>query len=405
MFDISVITAVKLEDDGSKLLTSVPECITHLKQAVESVTMQDGLKVEQVIVSNGSDYPLSIVRDFIHTDPSRTQWLSLERGNVSEARNFGVKASRGNWIIVLDGDDQFARSDVLVNLWKWKCETSYVYGHMVRFDDTGLLDGGKSVSSGYDVRALREMTGTVGVTALHHRDAWGKIGGWSEWLNGLEDIEYWIKAAEVGICGLWVDTPMLRYRQRKGSRTQTIYQSREVIELRDRIRAKHRSFMGGYNMACASCPPAVQGGNQTFNAAEGYVQVKYVGPRIGSFNITTPNRRKYRVEGKGTWLNVAPEDMAWLMAHNTEGSLQYVPLQQPQAMPVQEPEAYTAVPFEPVPILTSVKEMGVRDAKLAINAETRIATLSIWLAQEKSSETPRKTILTELERRIAEVGY
>lgn len=399
MFDISVITAVKLVEDDQH--TS----LTHLQQAVDSVRMQTGLTVEHVIVSNGSDYPLRIVRDQVKTNPEQVQWLNLERANVSEARNFGVLASRGEWIIVLDGDDQFYRADVLVNLYRWKCESSYVYGHMVKFNELGIMNEGKSYSRGYDVNALREMTGTVGVTALHHRNTWARIGGWSGWLEGLEDIEYWIKAAEQGICGLWVDTPMLLYRQRAGSRTDTIYRTKEVNRIRERIREKHKQFMGGKNVACAKCPPSVNGGEQSFNSLEGFVQVKYVGARIGAFNITTPNRRKYRVEGKGTWLNVHPEDMEWLMAHNTGDAPQYIPQQTPQAMTLPKAEAFESIPFEPVPILTNIKELNVKDAKAAVNAESRIATLSIWLAQENASDSPRKLVVAELERRIAEAGY
>lgn len=76
--------------------------IIHTIQSVMNQTVKD---FELIVVDDGStDNSYSVVRNIV--DP-RICLIKKENGGVSSARNVGIKASRGQYIALLDGDDMW----------------------------------------------------------------------------------------------------------------------------------------------------------------------------------------------------------------------------------------------------------------------------------------------------------
>jgi glycosyltransferase involved in cell wall biosynthesis len=75
-------------------------------RAVRSVLSQTVTDIECIVVIDGPDS--ATVEALAHIDDTRLQVLALEE-NVggNEARNFGVRAGRGEWIALLDDDDEW----------------------------------------------------------------------------------------------------------------------------------------------------------------------------------------------------------------------------------------------------------------------------------------------------------
>lgn len=76
-----------------------------IERTVKSVLSQSFTNFEVVIVNDGStDGSMDIVRSI--SDP-RIVIIEQENGGPSKARNTGVRASKGDWIVFLDADDEF----------------------------------------------------------------------------------------------------------------------------------------------------------------------------------------------------------------------------------------------------------------------------------------------------------
>lgn len=77
-----------------------------LRRAVESVTCQQGLDCEIIIVNDGSaDDTHNIIAQLAATD-KRIIPIEKQNGGVSSARNAGFDRARGEYILYLDADDE-----------------------------------------------------------------------------------------------------------------------------------------------------------------------------------------------------------------------------------------------------------------------------------------------------------
>ena len=82
---------------------------SYLRAAVESVLGQDFEDFEVVIVDDCTPDHSGQIADELARADSRIRVLHLEKNvGLGEARNTGVEASRGDYILFLDGDDTFA---------------------------------------------------------------------------------------------------------------------------------------------------------------------------------------------------------------------------------------------------------------------------------------------------------
>src|SRR5215831_10648251 len=73
-----------------------------LAEAIASVRAQTFTDYEIIVVSNGESNDL---RRASRTAAAGCLYLELDKGNVSSARNAGIKHARGEWVAFLDDDD------------------------------------------------------------------------------------------------------------------------------------------------------------------------------------------------------------------------------------------------------------------------------------------------------------
>ncbi len=79
----------------------------YLHRCINCVLLQSFADFELILVDDGStDDSLAICRQFAEKD-SRIRVIHQENGGVSVARNTGIDAAHGRWIMFLDVDDQF----------------------------------------------------------------------------------------------------------------------------------------------------------------------------------------------------------------------------------------------------------------------------------------------------------
>ena len=95
----------------------------YLEQAVSSVIHQTYKKLECIIVDDGStDHTSEICQHLIKKD-SRLKYIYQRNGGPASARNRGIKASKGDWIQLLDADDWLHTNKIKFQL-EYICKTA-----------------------------------------------------------------------------------------------------------------------------------------------------------------------------------------------------------------------------------------------------------------------------------------
>ena len=77
----------------------------YLDRCIQSVLNQNYDEFEHIVIDGGStDESISILKKYEQSD-TRIKVINKENGGVSSARNMGIKASTGDYLYFLDGDD------------------------------------------------------------------------------------------------------------------------------------------------------------------------------------------------------------------------------------------------------------------------------------------------------------
>lgn len=289
--------------------------------AVDSVDSQS-FRGWECIVINDTGHPLATEL------PSWVKVISTE-GNTGpgNARNVGIKASKGRFFLPLDADD-YLEPDAIQMMLNAGVESGFqdvIYPDF--WDDAegpGILK--KFSFKDYDARLLKRGC-LHSVTALTPKLAWEKVGGYDESLSAWEDWDFQLKLADKGICSRRVDMPLFVYRKHTGFRREENFasfeSSKEAI-----LRKWGALWEGGKElMACGSC-----GGRQTFrpNPSNFGVQapklnmnngeavlVRYTGQKRGATPYRGPSRTMYFF-GFGDTKYVLAEDIKLFLSYPDE---------------------------------------------------------------------------------------
>lgn len=88
----------------------------YLKQSVGSITGQTYRDIEVILVDDGSpDSCPQMCDDFAATD-NRIRVIHKANGGLSDARNVGLNAATGDYVIFIDSDDFWLHNDDLQKL-------------------------------------------------------------------------------------------------------------------------------------------------------------------------------------------------------------------------------------------------------------------------------------------------
>lgn len=88
----------------------------YLKQCVDSVLSQEFKDIEIILVDDGSpDNCPKMCDDYAKKD-NRIKVIHKTNGGLSDARNFGIKAANGKYILFLDSDDYWDNNKALYNI-------------------------------------------------------------------------------------------------------------------------------------------------------------------------------------------------------------------------------------------------------------------------------------------------
>jgi len=89
----------------------------YLEKCLETLVNQTLEDIEIIIVNDGSkDKSKEIINKYIDNYPNKIAYLEKENGGLSDARNYGIPYSRGEYIAFLDSDD-YVELDTYENMY------------------------------------------------------------------------------------------------------------------------------------------------------------------------------------------------------------------------------------------------------------------------------------------------
>lgn len=212
----------------------------YLPEAVESVVAQTFTDWEIVIVDDGSTDPTAEVAETLiaaHPD-RRIRLVRQANQGLSAARNAGIAASSGRYVLPLDADDILLPEmlEKAVRLLEHEPGVAIAYTDERHFGAVDRI----VVTSDWDTD-LQRRRNLFSATSLYRREVWVAVGGYDIAMRrGYEDWDFWIGAAERGYVGRRIPEPLLGYRVKSDSmRRRAEADHAEIVR---GIRTKHADW-------------------------------------------------------------------------------------------------------------------------------------------------------------------
>ncbi len=192
-------------------------CYNHGKyvdEAVTSVLKQTYQDVEMVIVDDGSDDPETADKLSAYSRPNTTV-IRVPNGGLARARNVGIKAASGAYILPLDADDRIGSTYVekAVAILNTRPDVSIVYCEAEFFG----MKTGKWELPLYSLERMLACN-VVFATAFFRKSQWQAVGGYNPNMSrSFEDWDFWLSLIELGGGVYRIPETLFFYRMKEDS--------------------------------------------------------------------------------------------------------------------------------------------------------------------------------------------
>jgi len=223
------------------LLSVVIPCYNHgefLNEAIASVESCGGSHWEIIVVNDGSTNPLTLEQLSV-LKAQGYQVIDQENQGLSAARNCGIRAAKGCYILPLDADNcvKLPYLTRAIELLEQHPDVGVVYGNLERFgSESGLIQVPR-----FSVDLLLRGN-AIDACAVFRRSIWSDIGGYDSKIPdqlGYEDWDFWLSIAERGWQFLHLEAVGFAYRCRPASMVSGCNIPEQRSRLFEYICAKH----------------------------------------------------------------------------------------------------------------------------------------------------------------------
>lgn len=218
--------------DKRKMVSIIIPCYNdaqYIEQSVKSALDQTYSNKEIIVVDDGSNSETKAILKKL--EPKITRLITQENQGQSTARNVGINAATGEFILVLDSDDYFEPifCEEAVAVLQSNFDAKIVTSHLRRFTDDKTID--LFVPSGGDISVFVLLNGATGSAMFRKTDALA-IGGYDITMRkGFEDWEFYIRLLANGGYTYVIPNVYLNYRIRSNSTTTRANKvKRELLE-------------------------------------------------------------------------------------------------------------------------------------------------------------------------------
>ena len=158
-----------------------------IETAINSVLSQTYANWELLVIDDGSeDDTEKIVKQFAVSD-SRITYHLIEHRGVSEARNFGLKHSRGELIAYIDSDNAWDQ-DYLLIMTNAISDRNHCAYCALRIVNDGLVDSPVFRKNSFDIQKLKQSNYIDLNVFMHKKELYLELGGfdtslrrWVDW--------------------------------------------------------------------------------------------------------------------------------------------------------------------------------------------------------------------------------
>lgn len=197
----------------------------YLRESIQSALDQT-VKCEVIVVDDGStDNTREICKEY------PVKYIYQENKGLSAARNTGIRAAKGEYIVPLDADDALDPTFVEETL---ALMPSIARTGLKTIEDTMVILTPSPHTSKEDFKVNNQIF----VTSMYPKWAWEKVGGYDEEMRAFEDWDFWIRMIE-HLEIKTIEKPLFMYRIHRDSMTGKMT-DKDREELKDYLRKKYK---------------------------------------------------------------------------------------------------------------------------------------------------------------------
>jgi glycosyltransferase involved in cell wall biosynthesis len=229
-----------------ELVSVIIPCFNHalfLEQTVDTALASSHPRIEIIIIDDGSTDNSGEIAQKLQNKYRNIFYIHQKNQGPAAARNKGIAAAKGTYILPLDADDLISPDYIekAVDILENHKDVRLVYCEADFFGERT----GKWKLPDFSRKYLAREN-LIFPSAIYRKSDWQTAGGYSNVMTwGWEDWEFWISLLEDG--GEVVKLPITGYfyRVRKGSRRKSTNREakRKTVEL---INLKHKEFIYKY---------------------------------------------------------------------------------------------------------------------------------------------------------------
>lgn len=200
----------------------------YIEEALYSLRAQTYLNWELIVIDDGSDEPETLrVLEQLEEMPY-VRLLHTNHVRPAGARNAGIRAARGTYILPLDADDTIEPTymEKAVRILNENPSVGVVYCRADLFGE----QSGPWYLPDYSLRAMLQDN-IVFVTSMFCREDWERVGGFNTNMHaGMEDYDFWLSILELDREVVQIPEVLFHYRIKPKSRTTGFQDSVEQIK-------------------------------------------------------------------------------------------------------------------------------------------------------------------------------
>ncbi len=232
----------------------------YLEEALASIDpgMVDGA-VEVIVVDDGSKDPATVaVLDAL--DTTRYHVIRQENMGLAKARNNGIRAARGEYIIPFDADNRMLPAMITrsIAILDAEPDVDVVYGDAIYFGERS----GTWTMGPHDLAEMIERN-RIDACACFRKSIWERVGGYDERMGprpdetgcamGLEDWDLWLRCICVGAAFRHVPEHFFAYRVRGTSMVNTTTKNNRPAVVEHIFNKPELRFLRGLREAYMAC--------------------------------------------------------------------------------------------------------------------------------------------------------
>lgn len=187
-----------------------------LLETAETLLRQTFQAWEWLIVNDGSTDATTLRALLpLRSADARIRVIDTPNCGLPAARNTGAAAARASLLFFLDSDDLLAPTALESLVWKLHTSpaAAFATSWVTTFGAESVL-----IRTGFATTARFPYDNVVTPLVLMRRAVFAALGGFdASWRDGLEDYEFWVRAAANGYWGVDVPLPLLWVRRKPAS--------------------------------------------------------------------------------------------------------------------------------------------------------------------------------------------